>query len=74
MHNSTPAELYQAITQRAHARRARRRARRVTLPWAELEAEAARQDCSPADIFFDLAGHDIPSLPDTPPPPTPPAS
>jgi hypothetical protein len=35
----------------------RRRARRARLPWKELEREAARQGCSPADIFFDLAGH-----------------
>jgi hypothetical protein len=41
----------------------RRRLRRVTLPWAELEAEAARQGCSPADIFFDRAGRQ----PTTPP-------
>ena len=34
----------------------RRRAGRATLPWDELEAEAARQRCSPADIFFDRAG------------------
>ncbi|MGH2968905.1 MAG: hypothetical protein ACRDK0_07560 [Solirubrobacteraceae bacterium] len=34
----------------------RRRARRARLPWGELEAEAARQRCSPADIFFDRAG------------------
>jgi hypothetical protein len=34
----------------------RRRSRRATLPWDELEAEAARQGCSPADIFFDRAG------------------
>ena len=32
------------------------RARRARLPWHELEAEAARQGCSPADIFFDRAG------------------
>ncbi len=32
------------------------RRRRPKLPWAELEAEAARQACSPADIFFDWAG------------------
>ena len=34
----------------------RSQARRATLPWDELEAEAARQRCSPADIFFDRAG------------------
>jgi hypothetical protein len=32
------------------------RARRAKLPWHELEAEAARQGCSPADICFDRAG------------------
>ena len=32
------------------------RARRAKLPWHELETEAARQGCSPADIFFDRAG------------------
>ena len=31
--------------------------RRPKLPWRALEAEARRQGCSPADIFFDLAGH-----------------
>ncbi len=60
---------------------ARRRVRRVRLPWADLEAEAARQGCSPADIFFDLAGCSVPDLPMTPaaraggepmPPPPPP--
>jgi hypothetical protein len=40
----------------------RRRAQRATLPWDELEAEAARQRCSPADIFFDRAGLGDPSL------------
>jgi hypothetical protein len=30
--------------------------RRAKLPWRELEAEAARQGCSAADIFFDRAG------------------
>jgi hypothetical protein len=38
-----------------------RAARRATLPWRELEAEAARQGCSPADIFFDRAGHADPN-------------
>jgi hypothetical protein len=33
-----------------------RRTRQARLPWDELEAEAARQGCSPADIFFDRAG------------------
>jgi gas vesicle protein len=41
----------------------RRRRRRATLPWAELEAEAARQGCSPADIFFDRAGRGVGALP-----------
>ncbi len=30
--------------------------RRAHLPWDDLEAEAARQGCSAADIFFDRAG------------------
>jgi hypothetical protein len=34
----------------------RRRCRRARLPWRELEAEAVRQGCSAADIFFDWAG------------------
>ena len=35
--------------------------RMTRLPWAELEAEARRQGCSPADIFFDRAGQrDLP--------------
>jgi hypothetical protein len=34
-------------------RRERRRIRRARLPWDDLEAEAARQGCSPSDIFFD---------------------
>jgi len=38
------------------------RARRAKLPWNELEAEAARQGCSPADIFFDRAGMGDPSV------------
>lgn len=42
------------------ARQERRRLLRVTLPWAELEAEAERQRCSPADVFFDLAGRPAP--------------
>jgi hypothetical protein len=45
-----------SIKQTLHALRERRRRCRPTLPWAELEAEAARQGCSPADIFFDRAG------------------
>jgi hypothetical protein len=45
-------ELIQSI-------RARRRVRRVRLPWSDLEAEAARQGCSPADVFFDWAGQPV---------------
>jgi hypothetical protein len=37
------------------------RMRRATLPWRELEAEAARQGCSAADIFFDRAGRAEPA-------------
>lgn len=35
---------------------------RATLPWAELEAEAARQGCSVADVLFDRAGRPAPNL------------
>ena len=45
-----------SIKQTIYTLSERRRRRRPTLPWAELEAEAARQGCSPADIFFDRAG------------------
>ena len=38
------------------------RARRAKLPWTELEAEAVRQGCSAADIFFDRAGAAEPSV------------
>jgi hypothetical protein len=38
-----------------------RRTRGASLPWHELEAEAARQGCSPADIFFDRAGRGDPN-------------
>ena len=41
----------------------RRRRRRAALPWAELEAEAGRQECSAADIFFHRAGRPVPGLP-----------
>lgn len=41
--------------------RTRTRIRRARLPWRALEAEAARQGCSPADIFFDWAGREKPS-------------
>jgi hypothetical protein len=44
----------------------RRRGRGATLPWDELEAEAARQRCSPADIFFDRAGLGDPGAVDEP--------
>ena len=43
----------------------RRRMRGATLPWDELEAEATRQGCSPADIFFDRAGRGDPDVVDT---------
>jgi hypothetical protein len=52
-----------SIKQALHALREQRRRRRATLPWTELEAEAARQSCSPADIFFDRAGRPPPDLP-----------
>jgi hypothetical protein len=45
-------EMIQSITARTRVRRAR-------LPWRDLEAGAARQGCSPADIFFDWAGQPI---------------
>ena len=41
----------------------RRRDQRARLPWRELEAEAARQGVSAADIFFDRAGRVLPVLP-----------
>ena len=40
----------------------RRPMRGPSLPWHDLEAEAARQGCSPADIFFDRAGHGDPCV------------
>jgi hypothetical protein len=40
-----------------------RRRRRATLPWAELEADAARRGCAVADIFHDRAGRPVPGLP-----------
>ena len=55
MLDRTPARLPEIIKRRLAAWRARR----ARLPWTELEAEAARQGCSPADIFFDLAGRGI---------------
>jgi Arc/MetJ-type ribon-helix-helix transcriptional regulator len=52
---STPSEhlrrLLRDLADRRHDRRAR-------LPWDEVEAEAARQGCSAADILFDRAGRD----------------
>ena len=55
--------------------RQRWRARRATLPWHEIEAEAARQGCSPADIFFDRAGFGVVEDPEpvtaAPEPPSP---
>lgn len=32
----------------------------ATLDWAELEAEAERQGCSPADVLWDRARHTSP--------------
>ena len=45
------------MRQTFHALRDGRRRRWAKLPWRELEAEAARQGCSEADIFFDRSGH-----------------
>lgn len=47
------------IGEMARTFRAERRRRRAKLPWRELEAEALRQGRSPADIFFDRAGHKL---------------
>jgi hypothetical protein len=44
------------VTRLIAAHRRRRRIRRARLPWRDLEAEAARQGCSPPDIFFDWTG------------------
>ena len=52
--------------QALHALKAQYRRRRTALPWAELEAEAARQGCSPADIFFDRAGRQAGRVPTMP--------
>jgi hypothetical protein len=52
-----------AIRQTLRALQEWRRVRRATLPWAELEAEADRQGCSPADVFYDRAGRPVPGLP-----------
>lgn len=44
--------------------------REPLLPWAEVEAEAARQGCSVADIIFDRAGRPPgDAAAPTPPPP-----
>jgi hypothetical protein len=37
----------------------RRRCWCARLPWEELEAEAERQGCSAADVFFDWAGRTV---------------
>ena len=50
------------IREIARSYREDRRIRRAKLPWRELESEAARQGCSPADIFFDRAGRSISDL------------
>jgi hypothetical protein len=52
-----------SIKEIAQSYREDRRIRRAKLPWRELESEAARQGCSPADIFFDRAGRSISNLP-----------
>ena len=52
----------QSIKHTLHGLRDQRRVRRASLPWAQLEAEAARQGCSAADIFFDRAGRPVPDL------------
>lgn len=49
-----------SIKHTLHAHQQRRQAARAKLPWEELEAEAARQGCSAADIFFDRAGRPVP--------------
>jgi hypothetical protein len=51
-----------SIKQTFHRLQEQRRLRRATLPWAELEAEAARQGCSAADVFVDRAGRQVPGL------------
>ena len=47
------------IKQALRDRKERRRILHATLPWAELEAEAARQGCSAADVLFDRAGQRV---------------
>jgi hypothetical protein len=49
-----------SIKQTLHALKHQRLVRRA---WAELEAEAARQGCSPADIFLDRARRRGPGSP-----------
>jgi hypothetical protein len=51
------------VTEKLRALLEQQRRRRARLPWAELEAEAARQGCSPADVFFDRAGRPVAGLP-----------
>jgi hypothetical protein len=55
--------VIRAIRQLVGLLRETRRIRRATLPWQELESEAVRQGCSPADIFFDRAGRTL-GIPD----------
>jgi hypothetical protein len=55
-----------SFKQTLHTLKARYRHRRTSLTWAEPEAEAARQGCSPADIFFDRAGRRVANLPPMP--------
>ncbi len=54
-----------SIEQTLHTMQDRYRRLRATLPWTELEAEAARQGCSAADVFFDRAGRVTPGEPVT---------
>jgi hypothetical protein len=51
--------MVRKIRKKARSVREDRRRRRAKLPWRELEAEAARQGCSAADIFFDRAGRKL---------------
>ena len=44
------------ITRLLRTRRDKRFFKQALLPWHDLEAEARRQGCSAADIFFDRAG------------------
>lgn len=61
--NGRPEADVRKIREIARSYREDRRVRRAKLPWRELESEAARQGCSPADIFFDRAGRSISDLP-----------